>query len=162
MPCDLTKCVDNADGYYKMNRSTLQIAGEEDYLKREDIFYSINGEELIYKNKFELISLLSSLNGISEICVLRKVANNCLYGMSLSSSSNEVPYYNGIFAQNSIKLAMRKYEKPTMKSGSEVDFCFNNKIENEDERIQINAEKQLLSENITNEQDSGKYYPLFK
>ena len=34
-----------------------------------------------------------------------------------------MPYHNGIFAQNSIKLAMRKYEKPSMKSNSEADFA---------------------------------------
>lgn len=101
-----------------IQRSTLQIADEEDHLKKGDILYNINGENLLNKNKFELCSLLSTLTGIAEICVLREI-ESCCYGMS---SGDEIPYHNGIFAQNSIKLTMRKYENPAIKSGSEVEF----------------------------------------
>lgn len=103
----------------QIQRSTLQIGGEEDHLRKGDILFNINGEELAYKNKFDLVSKLSSLGGIAEVSVLRKITPNCF---GSTNPEQHVPYHNGIFAQNSIKLAMRKYEKPSMKSSSEVDF----------------------------------------
>lgn len=116
MPCDLTESEDKVAGFFKIQRSTLQIANEEDHLKKDDILYNINGEQLIDKDKFELCSILSSLNGIAEVSVLRKASNSCCF------DNEEVPYYNGIFAQNSIKLTMRKYENPAIKSSSEAEF----------------------------------------
>ena len=83
--------------------------------------YNINGEELAYKNKFELVSKLSSLEGIAEVSVLRKINPTNCFGSN--NPELQVPYHNGIFAQNSIKLAMRRYEKPSMKSNSEADFA---------------------------------------
>lgn len=97
-----------------MQKSTLQI-GEQDNLKKGDIIYCINGETMSYCNKFDLVSKLSSLNGIAEVSILRK--SNC-YG----PHKDQVPYHNGIFAQNSIKLAMPKYDKPSIKSNSENDM----------------------------------------
>lgn len=99
----------------------MQIGGEEDHLRKGDILYNINGEELAYKNKFELVSKLSSLEGIAEVSVLRKINPTNCFGST--NPELQVPYHNGIFAQNSIKLAMRKYEKPSMKSNSEADFA---------------------------------------
>ena len=116
MPCDLICSEDKADGFFKIQRSTLQIASEEDHLKKGDILYNINGEQLIYKEKFEVCSMLSSLSGIAEVGILRKSIDNCF-----GDDEDEIPYYNGIFAQNSIKLAMRKYENPGIKSNSEFD-----------------------------------------
>ncbi len=118
MPCDLVSSEDKVNGYFKIQRSTLMIANEEDHLKKGDILFTVNGEQLHYKNKFELCSILSSLSGIAEICVLRKSTDSCCF----TGCDYEVPYYNGIFAQNSIKLAMRKYENPGIKSGSDVEF----------------------------------------
>jgi hypothetical protein len=118
MPCDIVSMDDKINGYFKILRSTLMIANEDDHLKKGDILFAINGEQLHYKNKFELCSILSSLSGIAEICVLRKSTDSCCF----TGCDYEVPYYNGIFAQNSIKLAMRKYENPGIKSGSDVDF----------------------------------------
>ena len=120
MPSDLTACDNEAKGFHKMQRNTLQITDEEDHLKKGDILYSINGQLLSDKNCFELISLLGSLSGVSEICVLRKTDTNycCIGGLD----DETVPYHNGIFAQNSIKLAIRRYDKPAIKSGSEVDM----------------------------------------
>jgi hypothetical protein len=109
-----------------------------------DIFYSINGEQLIYKDKFELISLLSSLSGVAEVCVLRKTTNSC--SLFVAVNNKEVPYHNGIFAQNSIKLTMRKYEKPTIKSDSQVDFWFNN-----------NANKNNINNDNKNKNDINNY-----
>lgn len=97
-----------------MQKSTLQI-GEQDNLKKGDIIYCINGESMTYCNKFDLVSKLGNLNGIAEVSVLRK--SNC-YG----PHKDQVPYHNGIFAQNSIKLAMPKYDKPSIKSNSENDI----------------------------------------
>lgn len=139
MPNDLRDCSD-AEGLYRVcfcrmreaykrvitflhiqiQRSTLQIGGEEDHLRKGDILFNINGEELAYKNKFELVSKLSSLGGIAEVSVLRKINPTNCFGSN--NSELQVPYHNGIFAQNSIKLAMRKYEKPSMKSNSDADF----------------------------------------
>jgi hypothetical protein len=117
MPCDLKDCSE-VEGFYKIQRSTLQI-GEEDHLQKGDILYNINGEQLAYKNRFDIISKLSSLGGIAEISVMRKASSSC-FGCS---SNEEVPYHNGIFAQNSIKLAMRKYDQPSaLKSNSEVEL----------------------------------------
>ncbi|RMZ92951.1 hypothetical protein BpHYR1_024288 [Brachionus plicatilis] len=113
MPSDLKESAD-ADGLYKMQKSTLQI-GEQDNLKKGDIIYCINGENMAYCNKFDLVSKLSNLNGIAEVSILRK--SNC-YG----PHKDQVPYHNGIFAQNSIKLAMPKYDKPSIKSNSENDM----------------------------------------
>lgn len=90
-------------------------------MRKGDILYNINGEELAYKNKFELVSKLSSLEGIAEVSVLRKINPTNCFGST--NPELQVPYHNGIFAQNSIKLAMRKYEKPSMKSNSEADFA---------------------------------------
>lgn len=104
----------------KIQKSTLQIGGEEDHLRKGDILFNINGEELAYKNKFELVSKLSSLGGIAEVSVLRKINPTNCFGSN--NPEQQVPYHNGIFAQNSIKLAMRKYEKPSMKSNSEVEL----------------------------------------
>jgi hypothetical protein len=102
-----------------MQRSTLQIS-EEDHLQIGDIIYNINGE--YYKNRFDIISKLSSLSGIAEINVLRKSNGiSCCFG---GSTLDEIPYCNSIFAQNSIKLAMRKYEKPGIKSSSDADIAF--------------------------------------
>ena len=58
------------------------------------------------------------MGGVAEVSVLRKAADasGCFGG------EEEVPYHNGIFAQNSIKLAMRKYESPATKSSSEAEF----------------------------------------
>ena len=153
----------------------MQI-GEEDHLQKGDVLVNINGEELTFKNKFELISKLSSLGGTAEVNVLRKAlthhhssslltsSNYCFVSSNktLSASNNNIaatsnancsnnntnnlnsstsinlktnsepgpiiiPYHNGIFAQNSIKLAMRKYEKPAIKSTSDMDSnTFNN------------------------------------
>lgn len=116
-PCDLIDSEDKVNGYFKIQRSTLQIANEDDHLKKNDILYNINGEQLLYKNKFDLCSMLSSLGGIAEVTVLRKSP-----GQLFNTSDYEVPYYNSIFAQNSIKLAMRKYENPASKSGSDAEF----------------------------------------
>ena len=121
MPSDFISSEDKVNGFFMIQRSTLQIADDEDHLKKGDILYNINGENLVNKNKFELCSLLSTLTGIAEICVLREIEQNCCYAMS-NNSGDEVPYHNGIFAQNSIKLTMRKYENPAIKSGSEVEF----------------------------------------
>ena len=52
--------------------------------------------------------------------MLRKSNSNCCYGSIL----DEIPYCNSIFAQNSIKLAMRKYEKPGIKSCSDADIGY--------------------------------------
>lgn len=51
---------------------------------------------------------------------MRKSNSNCCYGSIL----DEIPYCNSIFAQNSIKLAMRKYEKPGIKSCSDADIGY--------------------------------------
>ncbi|CAF0708860.1 unnamed protein product [Brachionus calyciflorus] len=115
MPCDLKECSD-IEGLYKMQKSTLQI-GEQDNLKKGDILYCINGDQLSFCNKFDVVSKLSNLNGIAEVSVLRK-NNNC-YG----SHTDLIPYHNGIFAQNSIKLAMRKYDKPSIKSNSDAEMA---------------------------------------
>ena len=93
-----------------------------------------------HKNKFDLISRLSSFNGVAELCILRRANGNC-YG----TANDSVPYHNGIFAQNSIKLAMRKYEKPSMKSGSDadIDTWANNFTINEKDLIsKINLETE--------------------
>ena len=97
-----------------MQKSTLQI-GEQDNLKKGDIIYCINGQSMAFCNKFDLVSKLGNLNGIAEVSILRK--SNC-YG----PHKDQVPYHNGIFAQNSIKLAMPKYDKPSIKSNSENDM----------------------------------------
>lgn len=118
MPNDL-KETNDFEGFYRICRGTLQI-GEEDHLQKGDILISINGEELNLKNKFDIISKLSGLSGIAEVAVLRKSNVNCYV-----SSGDEIPYYNGIFAQNSIKLAMRRYEKPAQtNSDAELKLAY--------------------------------------
>ena len=67
------------------------------------------------------MSKLGSLEGIAEVSVLRKINPTNCFGSN--NPELQVPYHNGIFAQNSIKLAMRRYEKPSMKSNSEADFA---------------------------------------
>ena len=101
----------------KIQRSTLQI-GEEDHLQKGDIICDINGEQQYNKDKFQIISKLSSLSGTAEISILRGTKRNCNYTVS----GEDIPYYNGIFAQNSIKLAMRRYETIAIKSNS--DFAY--------------------------------------
>lgn len=54
-----------------------------------------------------------------EVSVLRKSGENCF-----GSNNDSIPYCNGIFAQNSIKLAMRKYDKLGIKSGSDADLGY--------------------------------------
>jgi hypothetical protein len=53
-------------------------------------------------------------------------SNNGTLTKTSSHSDQVIPYHNGIFAQNSIKLAMRKYEKPSssiaLKSSSEQEI----------------------------------------
>jgi hypothetical protein len=117
----------------------LQI-GEEDHLQKGDILYNINGEQMAYKNKFELISKLSSLGGIAEVSVLRKSNPNCF-----GANTDQIPYHNGIFAQNSIKLAMRKYDKPAMKSSSEADIATSQNISNELNELLLNDLKNHKS-----------------
>ncbi len=103
---------------FKIQKNTLQI-GEGDHLRKGDILFHVNGEQLAYKNKFDLISRLGSLNGVAELVILRRENTQSCYG----TTNDLIPYHNGIFAQNSIKLAMRKYEKPSaaIKSNSDID-----------------------------------------
>jgi hypothetical protein len=82
----------------------------------------INGEKLACKTNSELISKLNSsqTTGPVALSFLRRVNGNA-FGSSLGTAKDQIPYHNGIFAQNSIKLAMRKYEKLTLKSDNELD-----------------------------------------
>ena len=166
-------------------------------MQKGDVLLNINGEELTFKNKFELISKLSSLGGTAEVNVLRKTSehhhssslltssnycfasskktlsasNNNISSASKITSSNSndnnlnstttanlktssdqgpiiIPYHNGIFAQNSIKLAMRKYEKPAIKSNSDIDS--NLTLNNTNTLTSNNENSNLTNTNVTN------------
>ena len=117
MPNELKECTD-IEGLYKIQKNTLQM-GDQDNLQKGDILYIVNGKQMNFKNKFEMIDRLGSMNGVAEVAVLRK--NNNFNNSS--NNKDRIPYHNGIFAQNSIKLAMRKYETPPdIKSNSDSDF----------------------------------------
>lgn len=138
--------------FKKIQKSTLQI-GEEDHLRKGDILFNINGEQLAYKNKFELISKLSSLGGIAEVSVLRKTNSNC-FGANI----DQVPYHNGIFAQNSIKLAMRKYEKPSMKCNSEAELL-QTPTENQ---AALNSNEDVANETINENEPANQNNELIE
>lgn len=98
----------------------------------------MNGEKLIHDNKNDLITKLGSLeNGQAELAILRRSS----YGVV----NDLVPYHNGIFAQNSIKLAMRKYEKPeAVKSVSDIGVEVTGKSQDPPSL----KEKEIVSEPI--------------
>ena len=78
---------------------------------------NLDGEQLEFKNKEILFAKLNSLHNIGKLVVFRP--SNC---DGFNRSSEFVPYHNGIFAQNSIKLAIRKYENPSLiKSISDLE-----------------------------------------
>jgi hypothetical protein len=119
MPNELKECND-IEGLYRIQKNTLQM-GDQDYLQKGDILYIVNGQQMNFKNKFEMIDKLGSMNGVAEVAVLRK--NNNFNSSNSTNNKDRIPYHNGIFAQNSIKLAMRKYETPPdLKSNSDSDF----------------------------------------
>lgn len=118
-PGDLKDCSD-VEGFYKLQKNTCQ-SGEEDFLRKVDILFNINGETLYDKNKIEVASKLCSFEGTANVSILRRTNSNCFV-----LKPDQIPYHNGIFAQNSIKLAMRKYEKPSIKSNSEADILVKN------------------------------------
>jgi hypothetical protein len=132
MPNDLKECND-IEGLYKIQKNTLQI-GDQDYLQKGDILYIVNGQQMNFKNKFEMIDKLGSMNGVAEVAVLRK--NNNFSSSNSSNNKDRIPYHNGIFAQNSIKLAMRKYETPPdIKSNSDSEF---------NHFVDVSADKKIL------------------
>jgi hypothetical protein len=92
---------------------------DEEYLRKGDILFMINGEKLVCKSKLDVILKLSTQECPFELSFLRRVTGNCF--TCNSSVKDLIPYHNGIFAQNSIKLAMRKYDTLSMKSDNETD-----------------------------------------
>ena len=147
---------------------------------------------MINKNKFELISKLSSLGGTAQVNVLRKVAtapsNYCFVNKNSHANSNSnansksndnlvsmppdsstatttstavldqtphiIPYHNGIFAQNSIKLAMRKYEKPLIATTPSSNNNNNNSSSLSD--INNNTNTSCIKQEDVDEEEEGE------
>jgi hypothetical protein len=117
----------------------------EDYLRKGDILFMMNGEKLTCKSKFDIILKLSSQTCPVELSFLRRVSGN---SFGSPTAMDLIPYHNGIFAQNSIKLAMRKYEKLSMKSDNDMDPSSNKEFNYE----RVGCNKGILF---------GQYVSLF-
>lgn len=79
------------------------MSNKEEELVDGDILYMLNEHSLHNKTKNDILDKFKSINQISELKILRKLK----IFETKTNNPDGIPYYNGVFAKNSIKLAMR-------------------------------------------------------